>query len=140
MELQVQKLHPDAKLPSFAHDTDAGMDLYCLEAVTLLQGERAQVKTGIAVGIPEGFVGLIWDKSGVSHKRGVKTLGGVVDCGYTGEVYVGVYNTDTQAQTFNAGDKIAQLLIQKIEQPRIVEVTSLQESPRGADAFGSTGI
>lgn len=139
MELHVQKLDPHAKLPSFAHDTDAGMDLYCLEEITLVPGERKQVKTGVALGIPEGYVGLIWDKSGVSHKRGLKTLGGVIDHGYTGEVVIGMYNTGTEPQTFEVGDKVAQILVQKFEHPEIVEVASLQESERGSNAFGSTG-
>ena len=139
MELRVQKLHPDAKLPSFAHTTDAGMDLYCIEEITLAPGQRVQVKTGIAIGVPEGYVGLIWDKSGVSHKRGLKTLGGVIDHGYTGEVVVGMYNTSTEAQTFEVGDKVAQILIQKCEHPQIVEVASLGDSERGSNAFGSTG-
>lgn len=139
MELPVQKLHPDAKLPSFAHSTDAGMDLYCVEKITLQPGERAQIKTGIALSVPLGYVGLIWDKSGISHKRGLKTLGGVIDHGYTGEVFVGIYNTDTEPQVFEVGDKVAQILIQKFEHPEIVEVYSLQESERGARGIGSTG-
>lgn len=139
MELLVQKLHPDAKLPSFAHDTDAGMDLYCFEQITVQSDERVQVRTGIAISVPEGYVGLIWDKSGVSHKRGLKTLGGVVDHGYTGEVYVGIYNTGKEPQTFEVGDKVAQILIQKVEHPAITEVASLEETKRGANAFGSTG-
>lgn len=139
MELHVQKLHPNAQLPTRAHDSDAGMDLYCLEAITLAAGERAQVQTGIAITIPVGYVGLIWDKSGVSHKRGLKTLGGVIDAGYTGQVCVGIYNTDTEHQSFAVGDKVAQILIQKIESPKIVEVGSLRETKRGTNGFGSTG-
>lgn len=139
MQLHVQKLHPNAQLPTRAHDTDAGLDLYCSEAVTLKHGERAQVQTGIAMAIPIGYVGLIWDKSGVSHKRGLKTLGGVIDAGYTGQVCVGIYNTDTESQSFAVGDKVAQILIQKIESPEIVEVASLSESERGINGFGSTG-
>ncbi len=139
MELHIQKLHPDAKIPTYAHGTDAGMDLYCLEAITLASGERAQVQTGIAIAIPVGYVGLIWDKSGVSHKRGLKTLGGVIDAGYIGQVCVGIYNTDTEHQSFAVGDKVAQILIQKIEHPTLVEVATLKETPRGESAFGSTG-
>lgn len=139
MELEVQKLDPSAKLPTFAHDTDAGMDLYCLEAMTLAPSERGQVKTGIAIAIPAGYVGLIWDKSGLSHKKGIKTLGGVVDADYRGEVFVGLVNVGTEAYTFEVGDKLAQLLVQKVEHPEIREVTSLTETVRGANGFGSTG-
>ena len=139
MELRVQKLNPQAKLPNFAHAAHAGMDLYCVEELTLSPGERGQVHTGIALGIPEGFVGLIWDKSGVSHKRGIKTLGGVIDSGFTGEVLVGVLNTGREPQRFQVGDKAAQILIQKIEHPTLVEVASLEDTTRGAQGFGSTG-
>lgn len=139
MELLVQKLHPEAKLPSFAHAADAGMDLYCSERLSLAAGERGQVKTGIALGIPEGYVGLIWDKSGISHTRGIKTLGGVIDSGYTGEVLIGVYNTGRETQAFEVGDKVAQILIQKCEHPVITEVRKLADSQRGARGIGSTG-
>ncbi len=139
MELKVKKLHEAAKLPTFAHTTDAGMDLYAIEPVTILPGERVQLKTGIAMVIPSGFVGLIWDKSGLSHKSGLKTLGGVVDAGYRGEVMVGFINTSALAYTFATGDKIAQMLIQKVEHPEVLEVTDLDETDRGVGAFGSTG-
>lgn len=140
MELQVQKLHPKAKIPSFAHDTDAGMDLCCVEEMTIAAGERAQIKTGIALAIPEGFVGLVWDKSGLAYKAGLTILGGVVDSGYTGEILILLQNTTANDYTFSAGDKITQILIQKVEHPEIVEVDSLQNSQRGNGGFGSTGI
>lgn len=139
MELQVQKLHPDAKLPTFAHDTDAGMDLYTTQAVTIEPGERVQIATGIALAIPDGYVGLIWDKSGISHKAGLKTFGGVVDAGYRGEIFVGLLNTSSTAHSFSVGDKITQILIQKVEHPTITEVASLDDTQRGSGAFGSTG-
>ena len=139
MQLQIKKLHPDAKLPSFAHTTDAGMDLFTVEAFTLQPGERKSVPTGIAAAVPDGYVGLIWDKSGIAHKRGIKSLGGVVDAGYTGEIFAGAVNTDTEPQSFVVGDKIAQLLIQKVEHPELVEVTELDDTTRGEGRFGSTG-
>jgi dUTP pyrophosphatase len=139
MKLQIKRLHPDAHIPSYAHDADAGMDMRAIEEVTVLPHERVQVKTGIAVAIPEGYVGLIWDKSGISHKGGLKTLGGVVDAGYRGEVLVGVINLGDSAYTFKKGDKIAQMLIQKVEHPEIEEVEKLDETARGEGAFGSTG-
>lgn len=139
MELRIQKLHQAAKMPQYAHDTDAGLDLCASEAVTITPGQRVQVSTGLAFAIPDGYVGLIWDKSGLSHKVGLKTLGGVIDAGYRGEVFVGIYNLSDETYTFAAGDKVAQMLIQKIEQPTVVEVTTLEETDRGASAFGSTG-
>jgi len=140
MELQVQKLHLDAKLPSFAHDADAGMDLYCAEEITIEPGQRAQVRTGLAIAIPEGYVGLVWDKSGISHKLGMKTLGGVMDSGYTGEWLIGLCNVSDASHTFAVGDKVAQFLVQKIERLDVVEVDALKASARGAGGFGSTGI
>lgn len=139
MELPIKKLHSDAKLPAFAHDTDAGMDLCTTEEITIAPGESAAFPTGLAFAIPVGYVGLIWDKSGVAIKRNVKTKAGVIDAGYRGEVMVGVFNIGTEPQTFEVGDKVAQMLIQKIEQPNIVEVNELDETARGEGAFGSTG-
>ncbi len=139
MKLYIKKMHEVAVLPSFAHATDAGMDLCASVDITILPGERASVPTGIAMHIPDGHVGLIWDKSGISQKGGLKTLGGVVDAGYRGEVFVGLYNTGKEAYSFTAGQKVAQMLIQKIEQPEIEVVDSLDDSDRGEGAFGSTG-
>jgi len=139
MKLQVQKLYSEAKLPSFAHSHDAGMDLYTVEDVTIEPGERVQIRTGISMTIPAGYVGLIWDKSGISHKIGLKTLGGVIDAGYRGEVTVAFVNTSDTQHVFVIGDKMAQMLIQEVVQPDIVEVSMLEETERGSGAFGSTG-
>jgi dUTP pyrophosphatase len=139
MQLRVQKLTNTAKMPHFAHDTDAGMDMCADEEITIQAGERVQIKTGIAVAIPEGFVGLVWDKSGLSHRTGLKTLGGVIDAGYRGEILIGMVNLSDAPHTFSVGDKIAQMLIQKIEHPILEEVTTLDETTRGAGGFGSTG-
>ncbi len=139
MKLQVVRLSESAKIPHFAHENDAGLDLCCAEPITILPQERAQIKTGIALAIPEGCVGLIWDKSGLSHRFCLKTLGGVIDAGYRGEVLVGMVNLGTEPHTFSIGDKIAQMLIQKVEHPMIEEVTKLDETVRGENGFGSTG-
>ena len=139
MKLLVQKLHPKACMPSYAHATDAGMDLYALSEVVIEPRERVQVSTGLAFAIPEGYVGLIWDKSGLSHKSGLKTLGGVVDAGYRGEVLVGLVNLSTTRYVVRAGDKVAQMLIQKVTQPVLEEVDALDSTDRGNCGFGSTG-
>lgn len=139
MQLQIKKLHPDAKLPSFAHATDAGMDLCTVEDFTLLPGEQKAVATGIALAIPEGSVGLVWEKSGLAMKRDIKTKGGVIDAGYRGEVFVGLCNFGQEPQSFSVGDKIAQLLIQKVEHPELIEVEDLEDTARGEGRFGSTG-
>lgn len=140
MELPVQKLHPDAKLPNFAHEHDAGMDLYALEETTIPAGTHAQVRTGIAAAIPPGYAGLIWDKSGLASKNGITVLGGVVDSGYTGELLILLHNISAVDHTFQQGDKITQMLIQKVEHPDIVEVQELQQTQRGEKGFGSSGI
>lgn len=140
MELSFKKLHPDAKAPTYAHATDAGMDLYTVEDFSLEPGARKSVPTGIALAVPAGHVGLIWDKSGVSQKRGVKTLGGVIDADYRGEVLVGLHNLGNQPQSFSKGDKIAQMIIQKVEHFELQEVVELDETLRGGGGFGSTGV
>ncbi len=139
MKLKVKRVISDAKLPSYAKKSDAGMDLYASESITLNTMERGVVKTGIAVEIPKGYVGLVWDKSGLSHTHGIKTLGGVIDAGYRGEIKVGVVNLSQEAYTFKKHHKVAQLLIQKVEQVEIEEVSELSESERGHSGFGSTG-
>lgn len=115
------------------------MDLYSLENVLINAGQRAQLRTGVALGIPDGYVGLVWDKSGLANKAGITVLGGVVDAGYTGEILILLHNTSGTGHLFAAGDKITQILIQKVEHPTVVEVDSLEESARGTNGFGSTG-
>ena len=139
MNIKVKKLHPDAIIPNIAHEGDAGADLFAVESVTLNPGERGQVPTGLALELPLGFVSLIWDKSGLSHKSGIKTLGGVVDSGYRGEYMVGVINLGDQPYTFEKGHKVAQLLVQKVESPIFEEVIELADTSRGVEGFGSTG-
>ena len=139
MEIRVKKLRPDAKLPAFAHPGDAGMDLFAPEEVTLQPGERVKIGTGIAVEIPHGYVGLIWDKSSIAATHCLKHLGGVMDAGYRGEYIVTLINLSTTPYTIEKHHKIAQLLIQKVEHPNIIEAEELSDSSRGAGAFGSTG-
>ena len=139
MELKIKKLVPNAVLPKYAHEGDAGMDFFASETTVIKKGERVQVKTGIAMAIPEGYVGLIWDKSGLSHKYGLKTLGGVIDSGYRGEIMIGMINLGSEDYTFEVCHKVAQMLIQKVESPEIIEVESLDDTSRGVGAFGSTG-
>jgi dUTP pyrophosphatase len=139
MKLLVQKLDERAVLPSRAHHDDAGLDLYALEAVTLAPGERQAVSTGVALAIPSGYVGLIWDKSGISFNHGLKNMGGVIDAQYRGEVKVILVNLSQETVTLEAGQKIAQLLIQKVKLPEIEIIDLLPGSFRGEGGFGSTG-
>ena len=140
MKLKIKKLQPEAVLPKYATQDDAGMDLFAIEDVEIMPMERKQIGTGIALEIPAGHVGLIWDKSGLSHKIGIKTLGGVIDSGYRGEIKVGVINLGTEKYIFEKGHKIAQMIIQKKETLEIEEVNELDlNTERGEGAFGSTG-
>lgn len=139
MEIQVKKLHSDAIVPSYAHPGDAGLDLYSVEEITIKPRERKQIRTGLAVAVPDGYVGLVWDKSGLSHKHGLKTLGGVLDSGYRGELLVGMVNVSDKQYTIEKGHKVAQLLIQAVERANTKEVDGLDETDRGKGGFGSTG-
>jgi dUTP pyrophosphatase len=139
MNIRIKKLHPDAIIPKYAYLGDAGMDLYINEPVELEPGERKSIPLGIAIEIPEGYVGLIWDKSGLSHKYGIKSFGGVIDSGYRGEIHAGVMNLSDKYFKFEKGHKIAQILIQKIEQVDFEEVSDLSDSSRGQGGLGSTG-
>ena len=139
MILKIKKLNPEAKLPSYAHPGDAGMDLFALQEVILKPGEFTRIPTGVAMEIPTGHVGLIWDKSGMAANFGLKTLGGVVDAGYRGEVQVGMINLSQKSYTIEKHHKVAQMLIQKVESPSVEETTELTDTSRGIGAFGSTG-
>ncbi|HAR99520.1 MAG: Deoxyuridine 5'-triphosphate nucleotidohydrolase [Candidatus Moranbacteria bacterium GW2011_GWC2_37_73] len=140
MKIQIKKLHPDAKIPQFALAGDVGMDLYSVTELILKPGERISCPTGIAIKIPEGYAALIWDKSGPSHKFGIKTLGGVIDSNYNGEYLVGLVNLGKEDFKIEKGQKIAQVLFQKIEIPEIEQVEELEETNRGDGGFGSTGL
>jgi len=139
MEIKIRKMTPNAKAPAYAHSGDAGMDLFSCVEMTLAPGETRPVPTGIQMAIPQGYVGLVWDKSGISI-MGVHRLAGVVDAGYRGEVRVVMVNLGTEPFEIKPGMKIAQMLIQPVEAPTIVESESLDDTSRGAGGFGSTGL
>lgn len=115
------------------------MDIFALEMTTLKPGVQQAIKTGIAMEIPHGYAGLVWDKSGLAIREGLKTIGGVIDAGYRGEVMIGMINLSAKAYTLEAGHKIAQMIIQKVEACEIVEADELADSSRGEKGFGSTG-
>ncbi len=139
MQLKFKKLHQNAKIPSYAYTGDAGLDLYTSEDLIIKKGERKSVALGIAVEIPEGYVGILFDKSGLSHKYGLKSYGGIIDSGYRGEIHVGMMNLSDADYQFKAGDKIIQILIMPIPRCDIMESDKLSESDRGEGAFGSSG-
>ncbi|MEK7635154.1 MAG: dUTP diphosphatase [Patescibacteria group bacterium] len=139
MQLKVKKVDSEAKLPQYAHPYDAGMDLFALEEVKIKSGETARIRSGIALEIPEGFVGLCWDKSGLSMKSGIKVLAGVIDAGFRGELVMGVINLGKEEYVFEKGHKVMQMLVQPVEILDIIEVEELSEAERGENGFGSTG-
>jgi dUTP pyrophosphatase len=139
MKLKIKKINTDAIIPQYAHKGDAGFDLFAIEDTTIKKNERIVVKTGIAMEIPTDYVGLIWDKSGVSVKAGIKTIAGVVDSTYRGEILVAVINLSDSDYKFEKGHKVAQMIIQKKETVEFEEVNELTETKRGEGGFGSTG-
>ncbi|MBW3017043.1 dUTP diphosphatase [Candidatus Woesearchaeota archaeon] len=140
MMIKIKRIDKTVKLPSYAHEGDAGMDLYSAESYVLKPGERKMLKTGIHMAIPSGFVGLVWDKSGVAANHGIKTMAGVVDSGYRGEVCVVLNNLSDKNFIIEKNMKVAQMLIQPVERRKIVEVDTLDETSRGEGAWGSTGM
>jgi dUTP pyrophosphatase len=142
MSLRVSRLDPDAKLPTRAHDGDAGLDLYALAGATLGPGERVSLATGIAVEIPAGRAGLVLPRSGLAARHGIALVNapGLIDSGYRGEVRVLLLNTDRDRPCeISAGDRIAQLVLVAVEAPDVVAVDELELSERGAGGFGSSG-
>lgn len=139
MILKVKKLNLEAKLPSYSHKGDAGLDIYSCEECVIRPGERKMVSTGIATEVPEGYVVLIWDKSGIAAS-GIKTMGGVIDCHYRGEYKIIMFNTTNSPYEIKKGQKIAQALIQPVVSAEVQEVEELSETARGDGGFGSTGL
>ena len=140
--LQVQRLDPDLPLPSYAHPGDAGLDLYARTDVVLGPGERAVVPTGVAVALPAGCVGLVHPRSGLAARLGLSLVNspGTIDEGYRGEVQVIAVNLDpAEAIALSRGDRIAQLVVQRVETVEIVEVDTLSDTSRGEGGFGSSG-
>ncbi len=139
MKISYKKLRADAIVPKHALAGDAGVDLYTPDACAIETGEQKSIPLGFAIEIPRGYVGLIWDKGGLSHKHGLKTFGGVVDSNFRGEMQVSLMNFSEKVFNFEKGHKVAQLLIQKVEEVEFEEVKDLSDSVRGERAFGSTG-
>jgi dUTP pyrophosphatase len=138
VRLKVRKIHPGARLPVYQHPGDAGLDLFSAVDEVLGAGELKAVPTGIQMAIPDGHVGLIWDKSGISL-QGVHRLAGVVDAGYRGEVKVVMINLGKAPYAIRTGMKIAQMLIQPVVTVEVTEAADLDDTSRGEGGFGSTG-
>lgn len=142
MTLRVRRLAEQARLPSRAHLGDAGLDLYALEGAELGPGERVALRTGIAVEIPEGHAGLVLPRSGLAVRHGIALVNapGLIDAGFRGEIQVLLLNTD-RASAFEiaTGDRIAQLVLVRVDTHDVLEVDELALSERGAGGFGSSG-
>ncbi|MEU7990966.1 dUTP diphosphatase [Streptosporangium canum] len=142
VEVLIHRLDAELPLPSYAHPGDAGADLHAAEDVELLPGERVTVGTGVAIALPDGYAAFVHPRSGLAAKHGVTLVNapGTVDAGYRGEIKVTLLNTDIKdALRLRRGDRIAQLVIQRVENAVFHEVDRLPGSARGAGGFGSTG-
>lgn len=129
-------------VPRYARPGDAGADLVASESVTLPAGDRALVGTGVSIALPDGYVALVHPRSGLALKHGITVLNtpGTVDAGYRGEIKVILFNTSREEFRVEAGDRIAQLVIQRVERAEFIEVEHLPGSDRGEHGFGSTGV
>ncbi|MGV9306871.1 MULTISPECIES: dUTP diphosphatase [unclassified Nonomuraea] len=142
VEVLIHRLDPDLPAPSYAHPGDAGADLVAAADVELLPGERALVGTGVAIALPDGYAAFVHPRSGLAARHGVTLVNapGTVDAGYRGEIKVTLLNTDTKEPVrLRRGDRIAQLVVQRVERATFYEVERLPGSVRGNNGFGSTG-
>ena len=138
----ITRLDPDVPLPSYARQDDAGADLVCAEDVDLAPGQRAVIGTGIAIALPPGYAAFVHPRSGLAARHGVTLVNapGTIDAGYRGEIRVVLLNTDPATPvSFRRGDRIAQLVVQRVEHAAFREVAALPDSARGENGFGSTG-
>jgi dUTP pyrophosphatase len=142
MEIAITRLDPEVPLPCYAHPGDAGADLVTAVDVLLEPGERTLVPTGLRMAIPQGYVGLVHPRSGLAARLGLSIVNtpGTIDSGYRGEVKVLLVNLDPATPIkLSRGDRIAQLVVQRVEQVRFVEVDTLPDTARGSGGYGSTG-
>jgi dUTP pyrophosphatase len=142
VEVLLTRLDPGLPVPSYARAGDAGADLHCTTDVVLAPGERAVVGTGVAIALPPGYAGFVHPRSGLAARAGLSIVNapGTVDAGYRGEILVCLINLDPRDELhLRRGDRIAQLVVQKVEHARFVEVAELPASERGAGGHGSTG-
>jgi len=139
MQLKFKKLNPNAKLPVYGRETDAGFDLYSIEDYTLKPNERKVFQIGISSEIPEGYFVMVKPRSGLAVKSGIDVLAGIIDCGYRNEWGVVLINLGSEPYEFKKGDKIAQGILLPCPRAEMVEVQELSEAERGLGGFGSSG-
>ena len=140
VQVKIHRMDKEVDLPFYAKQGDAAFDLRSSEEKTLNAGEKHIIKTGLRVAIPEGYVGLIWDRSGMAAKHSIHCLAGVIDSGYRGEIGVVMKNLGDSKFNIEKNMRIAQMLIQPVASANLIEVDDLDESERGAGRFGSTGL
>lgn len=142
VSVPIKLMNGEAKLPSYAHEGDAGLDLRSAQNLIIWPGKRELIKTGVAVAIPEGYAGFILPRSGLAINKGLTVLNapGLIDSGYRGEVKVALINLGQGRVTVHEGDRIAQLVIQQVAKADLVRVAELSETMRGLEGFGSSGV
>jgi dUTP pyrophosphatase len=143
VRMEIKRLDPQLPLPRYAHQGDAGLDLYAAEEVTLDPLQRKLVPSGIAVAIPEGYAGFVQPRSGLAIRQGLGIINapGLIDSHYRGEIKVIVINLDpVERITISRGDKVAQLVVQPVANVELAEVDTLDSTARGEGGFGSTGV
>ena len=140
MEIRIKKLDKDIELPQYTKEHDAALDLRSAEDGLIKAGETRTFKTGLAFQIPVGYVGLVWDRSGLAAKNSIHTMAGVIDAGYRGEVGIVLKNLGSEDFMVQKGMRIAQMVIQPVLNSKVTEVEELEETERGATGFGSSGL
>ena len=139
-DIKAKRLNENSTIPTKANHYDAGWDLYSTENLLIEPNKRSIVKTGISLEIPDGYVGLIWPRSGMAVKHGIDVFAGVIDAGYRGEIGVCLFNSSEEDFYIKEGDRIAQILFQNVSQNKLIEVSGLNNSERGQEGFGSSGV
>lgn len=143
IQVKIKRLDPELPLPRYANPGDAGLDLYSAVDVTIECGRRAMIPTGVAIALPQGYAGFVQPRSGLAAKKGLSIVNtpGLVDSGYRGELKVIAINTDADEPIVVArGERIAQLVVQRVPAVELVEVDELDQTERGEGGFGSTGL
>lgn len=139
MTIKIKLLRPEAKMPKYGRQGDAGLDLYSCENYKLAPKERCSFKLGFALELPDDMVALIWDRGGMATNFGIHTIAGVIDSNYRGEVCVVLLNTSDEEYQIKKGDRLAQMLIQKVENVKLQETDALSGSERGEKGWLSSG-
>lgn len=140
MTIKIKKIREDAIIPKYIREGDAAMDLYSCEEIIIPPNERRIVGTGIAMALPPGYAGLVWDRGGCAAKYGLKTMGGVLDSNYRGELKIIMHNLSNESFKIEKGMRIAQMLVQAVEQGTFEIVEELDDTIRGENRFNSSGL